>query len=469
MSAPVVAALVAMVPAAPAAAQPEPPGAPGTAATWTNGDKDGVGTAVSRASKVWYTLTGGTLSETYYPAADTPNVRELSFVVSDGASTQRETDVTVDRAVQLADNQSLTYRQIATDQGRWQLTKTYVTDPARSTVLIDVRFTALSGGPYQLYALFDPSLAGTAAADTGQVLQSESYGPALVGLDTHLAGTPVASALVATSGFTATSTGYAGTSDGWTDLADNRMDWTYPHAGPGNIVQTGRLPVGVEQATFALSFGASTTEALASAIASLTSGFPAVSAAYQQEWRDYLTTLKPAPPALSGALRTQYNVSLMTVRAHEDKTFPGAFIASLTLPWGQRVNADGAGGGGGGYHFVWARDLYHQVTSLLAAGDTAAANRAVTWLFSGSNSRMGTSHRTHTSTAPPTRTTYNSMRPPFPSCWLGRSAAPAACSIATTSRRPPTIWSPPGPAHLRSDGRPKTAIPRRRWPSRSPG
>ena len=71
----------------------------------------------------------------------------------------------------------------------------------------------------------------------------------------------------------------------------------------------------------------------------------------------------------------------MTVQAHEDKTFPGAFIASLTLPWGQRVNADGAGGGGGGYHFVWARDLYHQVTSLLAAGDTAAADRAVTWLF----------------------------------------------------------------------------------------
>ena len=373
---------VALAPARPAAAQPEPPGAPGAAATWTNGDKDGVGTAVSRASKVWYTLTGGTLSETYYPAADTPNVRELSFVVSDGASAQRETDVTVDRAVQLADARSLTYRQIATDRGRWQLTKTYVTDPARSTVLVDVRFTALSGGPYQLFALFDPSLAGTAAADTGEVVQSSSYGPALVGLDTHLADTPVASALVATTGFTATATGYAGTSDGWTDLADNgRMDWTYPHAGPGNIVQTGRLPAGVEQATFALGFGAGTSEALASATASLTSGFPAVSAAYQQEWHDYLGTLKAAPQALSGDLRTQYDVSLMTVRAHEDKTFPGAFIASLTLPWGQRVNADGAGGGGGGYHFVWARDLYHQTTGLLAAGDTAAANRAVTWLF----------------------------------------------------------------------------------------
>ncbi|HEU4349553.1 MAG TPA: glucoamylase, partial [Actinoplanes sp.] len=163
LSATVAAVLVALVPAAPAAAQPEPPGAPGAAATWTTGDKDGVGTAVSRDSKVWYTLTGGTLSETYYPAADTPNVRELSFVVSDGASTRRETDAGIERVVQLADTRSLSYRQIATDPGRWQLTKTYVTDPARSSVVIDLDFTVLAGGPYQLYAVFDPSLAGTAA------------------------------------------------------------------------------------------------------------------------------------------------------------------------------------------------------------------------------------------------------------------------------------------------------------------
>ena len=221
-----------------AVAQDDPPGAPGAPATWTNGDKDGVGTALSRDSKVWYTLTGGTLSETYYPAADTPNVRELQFVVSDGATfSQRETDDT-QRVVQLADTRSLTYRQITTDNAnRWRLTKTYVTDPSRSTVLVDVVFDALSGGPYELYALFDPSLAGTAAGDTGQTADSTS-GMALVGSDTHLPDTPIASALVATGGFTAASTGYAGASDGWSDLgSDHRMDWTFPQAGPGNIVQ----------------------------------------------------------------------------------------------------------------------------------------------------------------------------------------------------------------------------------------
>ena len=77
----------------------------------------------------------------------------------------------------------------------------------------------------------------------------------------------------------------------------------------------------------------------------------------------------------------------MTVKAHEDKTNRGAFIASLTLPWGFNANADE---GGEGYHKVWARDEYQQVSSLLSAGDRAAADRAVTWLFSRQQLADGT-------------------------------------------------------------------------------
>ena len=41
-----------------------------------------------------------------------------------------------------------TYQQTRTDkQGRWRLTKTYVSDPARSTVLLDLQFEVISGGP----------------------------------------------------------------------------------------------------------------------------------------------------------------------------------------------------------------------------------------------------------------------------------------------------------------------------------
>ncbi len=69
----------------------------------------------------------------------------------------------------------------------------------------------------------------------------------------------------------------------------------------------------------------------------------------------------------------------MTLRAHEDKTYRGANIASLTVPWGEAVNADEAGVGG--YHLVWARDLYQVATAQLAAGDVRAANRSLDYLF----------------------------------------------------------------------------------------
>ena len=42
------------------------PGAPGQIANWTEGDKDGFGTATALASKVWFTLDDGELTEVYY-------------------------------------------------------------------------------------------------------------------------------------------------------------------------------------------------------------------------------------------------------------------------------------------------------------------------------------------------------------------------------------------------------------------
>ena len=201
--------------------------------------------------------------------------------------------------------------------------------------------------------------------------------------DTH-------AALVASAGFLRTSNGFVGTSDGWTDLeADRRLDSDHDTATDGNVLQTGELRLAGRTTThtLALGFAGSDGAAEQTARASLAAGFTGRATAYRGEWHRYLDSLRPVPAALTGRLRTQYTVAVMTVKAHEDKTFRGAFIASLTLPWGFAVNADT---GGGGYHFVWARDLYHQVTGLLAAGDRAAADRAVSWLFQRQQQPDGT-------------------------------------------------------------------------------
>jgi glucoamylase len=301
--------------------------------------------------------------------------------VTDGKSfTDRETADTI-RKVELASPTALTYRQVNTDkQGRYRITKTYVTDPARATLLVSIRFQALDRGDYKVYALYDPSLANSGRHDSGATQDG-----ALVASDSS--GSPVvASALAASRPFLASSSGHDGTSDGWTDLkTDHVMDWTNPDAAAGNLVQTARLALGGKprssRLTLALGFGESRNSALATARASLSRPFGAVRATYNTGWGDYLDGLDAAPGAVTrdSRLLQQYRVAVMVLKAHEDKTYQGANIASLTIPWGEAVNADEAGVGG--YHLVWARDLYEVATAQLAAGDSAAANRSLDYLF----------------------------------------------------------------------------------------
>src|SRR4051812_24926681 len=245
------------------------PGAPGADAAWTTGAKQGVGTSTTLESKVWYTLSDGVLSEVYYPRVDVADSRALELIVSDGRTfAENEVDAT-NHTVELADVKGLVYRQVNTDKdGRYRITKTYVTDPARSTVMVNVEFVSLDGGNYQVYARFDPSLANSGRHDGAM-----TSGGALLAEDTSGA-TKVASALVADRPFLATSNGYVGTaSDGWTDLSgDFDLDNSYTAAPDGNVVQTARLALGgtarTSSAALALGFGANSTQALANAPAS---------------------------------------------------------------------------------------------------------------------------------------------------------------------------------------------------------
>jgi glucoamylase len=362
------------------------PGAPGERAIWTEADKDGFGTSYTTASKVWHTLDDGELTEVYYPDIGTPSVRDLQFIVSDGETfAELETEATSHEVRLLDGGRSLTYQQVNTDEsGDYKITKTYVTDPSRSTVLIDVTFESLTGRPYQLYALYDPSLDNSGDDDS-----ATSKGAQLLASDGD-----VASALLSAPQFERTSSGYKGTSDGWVDLQDNyRMDWDYRSASNGNVVQTGKTALtglpGSQHLTLSLGFGGGTSGALNEAQGSLTNGFQKAATDYQAGWHSYLSSLKSVPQSASG-MQTTYDVSLMTLAAHEDKTFRGAYIASPSMPWvwgGEGANGNllldnrGADDTSGAYHLVWSRDLYQIATALLAAGDRGGAERALTYLF----------------------------------------------------------------------------------------
>src|SRR5579864_7936437 len=60
------------------------PGWPGIPARWTSSAKSGVGTALPRESRVWFTLSHGILNEVYYPRVDQACTRDMGLIVTDG-------------------------------------------------------------------------------------------------------------------------------------------------------------------------------------------------------------------------------------------------------------------------------------------------------------------------------------------------------------------------------------------------
>jgi glucoamylase len=346
----------ALVLAAPAYARERAPGAPGGRADWASADKQGFGTSATKASRVWFTLRKAELTEVYYPDLSHPSARALEFMV-DGRR------VTTGAVTQDA----LTYTQTSSTS-KWRLTRTYVTDPERATVLIKARFVSLDGEDHDVEVELDPQLYNDGSDDVGW-----SRGHALLAHDRR-----IASALVASPALTRTSSGYKGHTD---DL----LEHTYDALRPGNVVQQAhtRLTGRGEHSdlTLALSFAQRGSTALEVARGSLDAGFEAVAAAYKQGWQDYRNQLRPIPAAAL-PVSAAYETSLLVLKAHEDKDNPGAFVASPSMPWGWgELRIDTKNPRSAPYHLVWARDLYQIATAMLAAGDSAAANRALDFLF----------------------------------------------------------------------------------------
>jgi glucoamylase len=121
-----------------------------------------------------------------------------------------------------------------------------------------------------------------------------------------------------------------------------------------------------------LAFGSNEDEAMSTANATLGSDLAALERAYTEEWVAYTSRLD----AQNGLADDQYYLAAMTLKSIQDKS-NGAMIAGPGTPWGES-NGDG---NPGGYHLVWARDLFKFASALIAAGDTASANRAVEFLF----------------------------------------------------------------------------------------
>ncbi len=350
-------------------------GHPGMPPRWTRSEKEGVGTAYHTASRIWFTLSHGILNEVYFPTVDSPQIRDLEYLITDGESFFHEEKRDLVTELEYIDEHALGYRITKSDpQGRYRIVKEIISDPHLPCVLI---YTRLEGSDaflkkLHLYVLLAPHLEvggwGNSAAKinvAGRTL--------LVAFKNRLH-----LALGATVPFRRTSCGFVGASDGWTDLRDNlRMDWEFDYARNGNVAVMGELDLSKTRAfTLGLAFGFGLHGATTTLLQSLGILYEEHRERFREQWHRVCCDILSLEKVSEDGGRL-YRTSHSLLLAHEDKTYPGAIIASMSIPWGE-VHGDEEGLGG--YHLVWTRDLVNSATGLLAAGDLETPFRALIYL-----------------------------------------------------------------------------------------
>ena len=351
------------------------PGAPGIDARWTSSAKSAVGTALSTASPVWFTLSHGILNEIYYPRVDSACTRDFGFVVTgpDDYFSEEKRDCEQE-TVPIRDGVPAFLVVNTAKDGAYRIEKQIISDPARAAILQRVSFTALKGetGDYRVTALLAPHLVNAGASNSAWIGEYEGA-PVL-----FASGRSRYLALVTNAQWQAVTAGFVGASDGWQQLHKHgQIVDQYQRADDGNVALAGEIDFSGSDGTavLALGFGQTEHEAAAAATRSLKDGFDQTLNTYVAGWRKWQDGLAPLDRKPQGGINA-YRVSTAVLATHRAADRPGAAVASLSIPWGFSKGD----GDLGGYHLVWPRDLVETAGGFLAAGDAKEARAILDYL-----------------------------------------------------------------------------------------
>lgn len=338
--------------------------------TWCSSAKEMVGCSLGR-SRLWFTVGGGIVNEVYYPRIDIPQIRDLGFIVADGRGFWVEVKRMWQHTVEFL-SPGVPAVRIVHRHARFELGLNIVPCMERDALLIEV---TLSGDEsLRPYALLAPHLGGTGWNNRAQLGEQGGRGVLLAEQG------PYALALAAVDAsqrdaLGRASVGFTGESDGWQDFSRNgAMRWEYSSAGPGNVAIMAELP---RACVLALGFGSSTESAATLALSALFEPFEHSRDRHVLAWNEwYAESRAPGDylTDLSALCAEQFHISAMVLRAHEDKTYPGAMVASLSVPWGNTKEERE------GYHLVWPRDLVECAGALLAIGASREARNTLRYL-----------------------------------------------------------------------------------------
>jgi glucoamylase len=348
-------------------------GKPGAKPRWTSGAKTIVGTAVTSQSRIWYTIGNGTLNEIYFPDVDQANTRSVRFLIADGAGFFSNEEWDADHSVEWIETGVPACRITSLcKQGRYTLTKEIITDPIRDTLMMRVRFRpAPAASGLKLYLFVDPHV-GDQGADNDAWVGTYKGKKMLIASRGR-----ICLAVVAKPPLKQASCGYIGESDGYTALSHHESLPESNMAMQGNIAMTAEVDYTRDDGGFliALACGAHPAEAAQQARAGILQDFDKTSALFKQGWNEVQSRYDEVHD-LSEQPLDMYRVSTTVLETHQSKRFPGAFVASLSLPWGF-ARSDGDVGG---YHVLWPRDMVETAMGKLASGDARSARSALFYL-----------------------------------------------------------------------------------------
>jgi glucoamylase len=350
------------------------PGGPGLAPTWSSSNKEVVGCSLGQAH-LWFTIGGGIVNEVYHPRVDVPQIRDLGFIVADGKGFWVELKRMWKHDVELADAGAPAVR-IVHHHERFELMLRITPCDDRDVLLLEV--TLDGDAALRPYALLAPHVGGTGLGNRASV--SSSRGRKVLGAEQGPFGLALAAVTPdQADAFTRGSAGFVGENDGWQDFFHHgAMTWEFDAAGPGNVALVGELP---RRAVLALGLGSSADSAATLALTALGEPFDASWRRQQSAWGRWHAAGTPVEGLtdLPAECLLQLRTSTMVLCSHRDKTYPGAMVASLSVPWGNtREEREG-------YHLVWPRDLVECAGALLAVGATTEARNTLRYLLATQN------------------------------------------------------------------------------------
>jgi glucoamylase len=298
------------------------------------------------------------VNEVFWPSTGRPQIRDLNFIVArDG----EWWDLAQLDSYEVSVPQPYVLLPTIRHQGDdFSVTLDVVCDDLRDVVLIRFR---LEGDRHRLYAVLTPRLGSgnenNSAWIGGRAFYAQSDGLML--------------SLRADVGFDRQSVGYVGHSDGLLDFnRHGEMTWSYRRAKDGNVAMIGELAA--NDGVLALSFSTRRSGVETLARSSLAEGFEPIWKRVVEKWEDWGSNWDP-PAELEERYRTNVDLSTAVLKSCEDRLFPGAVVASLSVPWGNTRTGVGA------YFRVWSRDSVESAFGMIAVGHFREARQLIAYLM----------------------------------------------------------------------------------------